>query len=174
MKAHIGLDGSKLADKYAKLGTEDHPNQISTLTTHKDIRAATRYYVCHKWKEKRKALKKCHMTKLFYDGPNCRVGNVVFRLSRSNVTLFIHATTGHNNLNYISSIIINEYTPLCRFDDEEDETSTPTARSFGNNDARYKETRLTYRTVLDMAKLEVILLAMHTKITKDIVKNRRQ
>ena len=70
IKAHIGLDGNELADEYAKLGTVDHTNQISSLSTYKDIRAATRDYVSHKWKEKWRALKKCRMTKLFYDGPN--------------------------------------------------------------------------------------------------------
>ena len=109
---HIGLDSNKLADEYSQLCTLDHTNQISTLTTYKDIRAATRDYVYHKWKEKWRALKKCWMTKLFYDGPNRRVGKVVSRLSRSDMTLFMHATTGHNNLNYMNSIIIPEYTPL--------------------------------------------------------------
>ena len=37
------------------------------------------------------------------------VGKVVFRLSRSDMTFFIYATTGHNNLNYMNSIIIPEY-----------------------------------------------------------------
>ena len=62
------------------------------------------------------------MTKLFYDGPNHRVGKVVSRLSSSDMTLFIHARTGHNNLNYMNSIIITENTLLCRFCAEEDET----------------------------------------------------
>ena len=60
--------------------------------------------------------------KLFYDGPNFRVGKVVSRLSRSDMTLFIHATTGHNNLNYMNRIIIPEHTLLCRFCKEEDKT----------------------------------------------------
>ena len=109
IKAHIGLDGNKLADEYAKLGTVDHTNQMFSLTTYKDIRPATRDYVYHKWKEKLRALKKCQMTKQFYCGPNCRVGKVVSRLSKSVMTLIIHATTGHNNLNYMNSIIIPEY-----------------------------------------------------------------
>ena len=58
IKVHIGLDGNELANKRAKLGTVDHTNQISTLTTYKDIIAATRDYVYHKWKEKWRALKK--------------------------------------------------------------------------------------------------------------------
>ena len=36
IKAHIGLDGNELADEYAELGTVDHTNQISTLTTYKE------------------------------------------------------------------------------------------------------------------------------------------
>ena len=38
-------------------------------------------------------------------GPDRRVGKVVSRLSRKDMTLFIHAMTGHNNLNYMNSII---------------------------------------------------------------------
>ena len=62
------------------------------------------------------------MTKVFYDGPDRRVGKVVSRLSRKDKKLFIHAITGHNNLNYMSSIIIPDYTPLSRFCEEEDES----------------------------------------------------
>ena len=47
IEAHIGLDGNKLADEYAKLGTIDDLTQ----TTYKEIKAATREYVYHKWKE---------------------------------------------------------------------------------------------------------------------------
>ena len=38
------------------------------------------------------------------------------------MTLFIHTITGINNLNYTNSIIIPDYTPLCRFCEEEDES----------------------------------------------------
>ena len=73
IKAHIGLDGNELADEHAKLGTVDDTMKIRTQTTSKEIKAATREYVYHKWKEKWRALKKCRMTKVFYDGPD-RVG----------------------------------------------------------------------------------------------------
>ena len=57
-----------------------------------------------------------------HDGPDRRLGKVVSRLSRSDMTLFIHAITGRNNLNYMNSIIIPNYNPLCRFCEEEDKT----------------------------------------------------
>ena len=118
IKAHIGLDRNELVDQYAKLGTIDDSSQIETKTTSKEIKAATRDYVYHKWKEKWTALEKCRMTKVFYDEPNSRVGKVVSRLSRKDMKLFIHAITGQNNLNYMNSIIIPDYTPLCRFCEE--------------------------------------------------------
>ena len=83
IKAHTGLEGNKLADKYAKLGTVDDSTQIRTQTTFKEIKAANREYVYHKWKEKWTALKKCRMTKIFYPGPDRRVRKLVARLSRS-------------------------------------------------------------------------------------------
>ena len=57
IKAHIGLDRNKLADEYTKLVTIDDSTHIQTQTTYKEIKAATREYVYHKWKEKWKALK---------------------------------------------------------------------------------------------------------------------
>ena len=122
------------------------------------------------------------MTKLFYDGPSRRVGKVVSRLRRSDMTLFIHATTGHNNLNYMNSIIIPEYTPLCRFCEEEDETFD---HLYDDCPVFWKQRceiqgdqngiqNWTVGTVLNMAKQEDILLAMRTNITEDIMKNRRQ
>ena len=99
IKAYVGLDGNKLADEYAKLGTIDESTQLATQTTGNEIKAATRECVYHKWEEKWKALKKCRMTKVFYDGPDRRVGKVVSRLSRTDMTLFIHPITGHNNFN---------------------------------------------------------------------------
>ena len=59
IKSHIGLDGNELADEYAKLGTIDDTVKIRTQTADKGIKAATREYVYHKWKEKWQALKKC-------------------------------------------------------------------------------------------------------------------
>ena len=181
IKAHIGLDGNELADEYAKLGTVDLTTQINTHTTYKEIRAATREYVYHKWREKWKALKKCRMTKLFYDGPDRRVGKVVARLSRNDMTLFIHAITGHNNLNYMNSIIIPDYTPLCRFCEEEDETFDHLYTDCPvfwreRREIKGAETGLqgwTVTSVLRMAKLDDILQALKTNITEDIVKQRR-
>ena len=122
------------------------------------------------------------MTKLFYDGPYHRVGKLVSRLSRSDMTLLIHATTGHKNLNYINSINNPEYTPLCRFFCEEAETFY---HLYDNCPVLWKQgckiqgdqtslKKWTVKTVLNMAKLEDILLAMQINITEDIVKNRRQ
>ena len=38
--------------------------------------------------------KKFRMTKIFYQGPDRRVGKVVARLSRKDLTLFINTITG--------------------------------------------------------------------------------
>ena len=183
VKAHIGIDGNELADEYAKLGTVDHTTQIQTYTTYKEIRADTRDYVYHKWKEKWTALKKCRMTKIFYDGPDRRVGKVVSRLSRSDMTLFIHAITGHNNLNYMNSIIIPNYTPLCRFCEEDDETfehlytECPvflTERS--NICGNYVGTTQgwTVKRVLEIAKIADIEQAMNNNITEDVMKHGKK
>ena len=48
------------------------------------------------------------MTKLFYDGLDRKVWKVVSRLNRSDMTLFIHAITGNNILNYMHSIVIHD------------------------------------------------------------------
>ena len=49
IKAHIGLEGNKLADEYTKLGTIDDKIQIKTQTTYKEIKTANKEYVYHKW-----------------------------------------------------------------------------------------------------------------------------
>lgn len=67
-------------------------------------------------------LKKCRMTKILYLGLYRMVGKVVARLSRKDMTLFVHAITGHNNMNYMNSIIMPDYTPLCRICKEKDES----------------------------------------------------
>ena len=45
-------------DEYVKLGTVEDTTKIRTQTTYKEIKAATREYVYHKWKDKWKALNK--------------------------------------------------------------------------------------------------------------------
>ena len=166
---HVGLDGNELADEYAKLGTIDDSTQLATQTTGKEIKAATREYVYHKWKEKWKALKKYRMTK------------VVARLSRTDMTLFIHAITGHNNLNYMNSIIIPDYIPLCRFCEEEDESFQHLYEDcpvFWKQRREIQKDRIgtenwTVQTVLKMAKIEDILEAMQTNITEEKMKTTR-
>ena len=120
------------------------------------------------------------MTKLFYDGLDRRVGKVVARLSRNNMTLFIHPVTGHNNLNYMNSIIIYDYTPLCRFREEEDETFEHLYEDCPVFWLERQEIKgigkglqgWTVNSVLGMAKLKDILQAMKTNITEDIMKRR--
>ena len=98
------------------------------------------------------------------------------------MTLVIHATTGHNNLNYMNSIIIPEYTSLCRFCKEEDQ---PFDHLYDDCPAFWKQRceiqgdqndiqNWMVRSVLNMAKLEDILLVRRTNVMEDIMKNRRQ
>ena len=162
------------------MGTTDTTKQIKTNTTYKEIRLATREHVYHKWREKWKAIKKCRMTKLFYDGPDRGVGKVVSRLGRSDITLFIHAITGHNNLNYMNSIIILYYTSTCRFCEEEDETFD---HIYEDCPALWRERKeiledktgfhnWTVDKVVKMAKIESVEQAMTTNITEELMKTR--
>ena len=120
------------------------------------------------------------MTKTFYGGPDRRVGKVVSRISRKDMTLFIHAITGHNNLNYMNSIIIPDYTPLCRFCEEEDESFQHLYKDCPafwkeRNEIQKDETgtdKWTVRKVLRMAKIEGILEALQTNITEERMKNQ--
>ena len=65
--------------------------------------------------------KKWRMTKIFNNAPSGPVGRVVARLSRKQLSLYIHAITGHNNLIYMNSWMIPEYTFSCRICEEEDD-----------------------------------------------------
>ena len=122
--------------------------------------------------------KKCRMTKLFYDGPDHRVGKVVSRLGRSDMTLFIHAITGHNNLNYMNSIIIPYYTSTCRFCEEEDETfdhiyeDCPALwrERMGIMGEKTEIQNWTVDRVVRMAKIESVEQAMKTNITEELMK----
>ena len=76
------------------------------------------------------------MTKVFLDVPDCRVGKVVSRLSREDMTLFIYTITEHNNMN---SIIIPDYTPLCRKRMTHSNIYTRNAPSSENKGWKYKE-----------------------------------
>ena len=82
-------------------------------------------YVYHKCKEKWQALKKCRMTEVFHDGPDRRVGKVVSRLSRKDMTLSAGSAKKRTNLS---------------------NSCTRNAPSSGNNEWKYKETRLVQKT----------------------------
>ena len=80
------------------------------------------------------------------------------------------------------SLIIPEYTPLCRFCEEEEETFDhlyDDCPEFWKQRCEIQGDQngiqnWTVRTVLNMAKLKDILIEMRTNITEDIMKNRRQ
>ena len=109
------------------------------------------------------------MTKIFYQGLDRRVGKVVARLSRKDMTLFIHAITGHNNLNCMKCIIIPDYTPLwfCEEEDESFQHLYEDCPVFWKQRMEIQEDRIgtenwTVQTVLRMTKIEDILEALQT------------
>ena len=175
IKAHIGLDGNELADEYAKMGTIDTTTHIRTNTTSAETKKLISEFLYHKWREKWRALKKCRMTKIFYTGPDRRVGARVARLGREQMSIFIQAITGHNNLNYMNSLIIPNYTSLCRLCEEEDETFEHMYEDCPALWAERKEIRglqynrgqWTTTTILDFLDIEAVKEAMTTNITEE-------
>ena len=103
IKAHVDMEGNKLADEYARLRTNDTAKQIIRNPTQKEIKGLIQGYIYHKWREKWTALKKGRMTKIFYIEPSRQVGRVVAGL-RKQLSMYIKA--GHNNLNYMNGIMI--------------------------------------------------------------------
>ena len=182
VNAHVGLDGNELADKYAKLGKVDHTNQIQTTTTRKEVRNLIQEFMYHKWREKWTSLKKCRMTKRFYKGPDRRVGNVVARMSRENLAIYVQAITGHNNLNYMNSIIIPGYTSLCRFCEEEDETFDHLYEECpvfwgARRHIRGRDTERegwTPQQIIRVARIPDIQEALCTNVTEDLAKTGKE
>ena len=94
------------------------------------------------------------------------------------MTLFLHAITGQNNLNYMKSIIIPNFTPLCRFCEEEDESFQHLYEDcpvFWKQRMEIQEDRngtenWTVQTVVRMAKIEDIQGTLQTNITEEKMK----
>ena len=122
IKAHEGHDGNELADEYAKIGMVYTTTTISANTTANQLQSTIENALYHKWKEKWKAYKHCRQTKLFFDGPDRLQSKKILKFGKINCTLIIQAITGQNNLNYLNNLINGQFSPLCRFCEEEEET----------------------------------------------------
>ena len=101
---------------------------------------------------------------------------------RNELKLYIKAITGQNNLNYLNSIIVTDYSSLCRFC-EEDETlahivedcpvfNTTRLGILGvRGGVRLAE--IAPRRILEFVLLSEVREALEQNITEDLVKQKR-
>ena len=122
IKAHIGLDGNELADRYAKQGAANTDIQIHSLVTRNEIKNKIEDACNNHWGAKWNLYKHCRQTKNFYPIPSPQLYRKTAQLSRSSLSTLIKIVTGQNNLNYLTNKIFPELTDQCRFCEEEEET----------------------------------------------------
>ena len=183
IKAHIGLDGNELADEYAKLGTADTSEHIKTDSTANQIKTGIRHYIYHKWREKWSALKKYRQTKIFYLMPDRSKFRQVKHFSRNKLKLYIQAITGQNNFDYLNSIIVKDYSSLCRFCKEGDETFAQIVEDcpvfntmrLGILGVRggLRPAEIAPRRILEFDLVSEVREALEENIIEDLVKNKQ-
>ena len=74
------------------------------------------------WKQKWRVEPTCRQSKQFYPYPDPKKSKKLLTLARSQLTLLIKITTGHNALAYHASKIDNEIDPRCSLCEGADET----------------------------------------------------
>ena len=102
----------------------------------------------------------------------------VKHFSRNELGLYIQAITGQNNLNYLNSIIVKDYSSLCRFCEEEDETIVHIVEDcpvFNTTRSGILGVRGGVRPaeILGLVLVSEVREALEANITEDLEKNKQ-
>ena len=121
IKAHVGHEGNKQADKLAR----DATMLISTERLHeskcirKEILTKKIYEM---WANQWQPDPTCRQTKQFFEKPDPVQSKKILKLARSKLSTLVKITTGHNNFSYHASHIDPTIDPTCGLCGESMET----------------------------------------------------
>ena len=121
IKAHAGFLGNERADELAKQGTTSiiinklpHPSQMG-----RSLLIKKSYEI---WAKRWKLEPTCRQTKQFFATPDPLRSKKILSLARSQLSMLIKITTGHNALAYHASLIDPEIDSRCSLCEEAPET----------------------------------------------------
>ena len=121
IKAHVGHEGNEAADVLAKNATTLIPT-TETLRSDQINKHSLKEKMYVIWKNRWVIEPTCRQTKQFYPYPDPNKSKALLKLARSQLSLILKITTGHNALAYHASKIDNEIDPTCSLCGEADET----------------------------------------------------
>ena len=121
IKAHVGHEGNKRADILAKEATTMiHLSEVPRAAVINKHILKGKFYEL--WEKSWQAEPTCHQTKQFFSKPDPLKSKKIIKLARSQLTLLLKLTTGHNALAYHASKIDPEIDSICSLCQEERET----------------------------------------------------
>ena len=122
IKAHVGITGNEAADLAARVGALEVSRTTPVRKSDAHFKAQFKTWLYDKWSDRWNLYKEARQTKQFFSGPELSKAKALLKLSRWEISNFLGLVTGHNNLNYHSSLIDPNIEDSCRFCCKERET----------------------------------------------------
>ena len=122
VKAHIGTVGNEAADLAARVGALEISVEKYVRRSGAFFRSVIDKAMYEEWRTRWVDYPVARQTKQFYCGPSSSKAKFVLKLGRWDLSLFVSLITGHNNLNYHTSLVDGDAFSDCRLCGQERDT----------------------------------------------------
>ena len=123
IKAHCGHPGNEFADYAAKVGTTNSNNRFDIKPPMSWAKNKIAQFINKIWIKRWTNLTDCRQTRIWFPSPNKNQSRILTNQSRRDLGLLVQMITGHNRLRRHESLINPNIDPICRWCNEDEETS---------------------------------------------------
>ena len=124
IKAHVGYEGSELADTVAKQGALEPEMSIKVKIPISKTEITNKLWdlIHNKWRLRWVTSTEYKHSKKFLKKPDPILAKKILELPRLRMKRLVEIVTGHNNFSYFQFKVDPDANPTCRFCDEQNET----------------------------------------------------
>ena len=122
VKVHVGITGNEAADMAARVGAQVVTKITTARKSDAFYKAKIKQWISARWKQRWTDYDAARQSKQFYSESCPTKAKILLKSTREDLSRFVSLITGHNSLNYHSSLIDSDWSDSCRLCMTEKET----------------------------------------------------